>query len=60
VVFVVNKVALEQAFSEYFGFPSQFLFHQTLHPHLLPGAGTVGQILAGVPSELSLTAPHKN
>jgi hypothetical protein len=26
VGFVVDKVALEQVFSEYFGFPCQFLF----------------------------------
>jgi hypothetical protein len=28
--FVVNKVALGQVFSEYFGFPCQSLFHQLL------------------------------
>jgi hypothetical protein len=27
----VNKVALDQIFSEYFGFPCQFLFHQMLY-----------------------------
>jgi hypothetical protein len=27
---VVDKVALGQVFSEYFGFPCQFLFHQLL------------------------------
>jgi hypothetical protein len=37
VGFVVNKVALGQVFSEYFGFPCQFLFHQILHPHNQPG-----------------------
>jgi hypothetical protein len=37
--FVVDKVALGQVFSEYFGFPCQFSFHQLLHnhPHLSPG-----------------------
>jgi hypothetical protein len=42
VGFVVDKVALGQVFSEYFGFPCQF--HQFLHnhPHLSPGAGTIG------------------
>jgi hypothetical protein len=33
VEFVVDKLALRQVFSEYFGFPSQSLFHQILHPH---------------------------
>jgi hypothetical protein len=33
VGFVVDKVALGQVFSEYFGFPCQSLFHQLLHDH---------------------------
>jgi hypothetical protein len=43
--FVVDKVALEQVLSEYFGFPCQSSFHQLLHshPHLSSGAGTIGQ-----------------
>jgi hypothetical protein len=41
----MEKVAQGQVFSEYFGFPSQFSFHQLLHihhhhHHLLSGAGT--------------------
>jgi hypothetical protein len=60
VGFVVDKVALGQVFSEYFGFPSQFSFHWLLHTHHLPsGAGTIGQILADVPSGLSLTPPQE-
>jgi hypothetical protein len=45
VRFVVDKVALGQVFSEYFGFPCQSSFHQLLHnqPHLYSGAGTIGQ-----------------
>jgi hypothetical protein len=45
VGFMVDKVALGQAFSEYFGFPCQSAFHQFLHnhPRLLSGAGTIGQ-----------------
>jgi hypothetical protein len=45
VGFVVDKVALGQVFSEYFGFPCQSSFHQLLHnhPHLSPGACTIGQ-----------------
>jgi hypothetical protein len=33
VGFVVDKVALGQVFSEYFGFPCQSLFHQIFHHH---------------------------
>jgi hypothetical protein len=45
VGFVVDKVALRQVSSEYFGFPYQSSFHQLLHnhPHLSSGAGTTGQ-----------------
>jgi hypothetical protein len=37
VGFVVDKVALEQVFSEYFGFPCKSSFHQLLHHHNHPG-----------------------
>jgi hypothetical protein len=37
VGFVVDKVALGQVFSEYFGFPCQSSLHQILHPHNHPG-----------------------
>jgi hypothetical protein len=44
VGFVVDKVALGQDFSEYFGFPCQSSFHLLLHNHhLSSGAGTIGQ-----------------
>jgi hypothetical protein len=45
VGFVVDKVALWQVFSEYFGFLCQSSFHLLLHnhPHLSSGAGTIGQ-----------------
>jgi hypothetical protein len=33
VGFVVDKVALGQVFTEYFGFPRQFSFHKLLHMH---------------------------
>jgi hypothetical protein len=36
VGFVVDKAALEQVFSEYFGFPRQS-FHRFLHRHNHPG-----------------------
>jgi hypothetical protein len=46
VGFVVDKVALRQVFSEYFGFSCQFLFHRPLHTHYLSsGAGTIGQLV---------------
>jgi hypothetical protein len=50
-------VALGQVFSEYFSFLCQFSFHRLLHTHhhLSSGAGTIGQTVAAVPSELSLT-----
>jgi hypothetical protein len=35
--FVVDKVALGQAFSEYFYFPCQSSFHKFLHHHDHPG-----------------------
>jgi hypothetical protein len=35
--FVVDKAALGQFFSEYFGFPCQSSFHQFLHHHEHPG-----------------------
>jgi hypothetical protein len=60
VGFVVDKVALGQVFSEYFGFPCQHPIHQLPHNHhLSSGAGTIGQILADVPSGLSLTLPRE-
>jgi hypothetical protein len=56
---VVDKVALGQGFSECFGFPCQFLFHWTLNTRPSSRAGTVGELVADVPSGLSLTSPHK-
>jgi hypothetical protein len=57
VGFVVDKVALGQVFYEYYGFPCQLSFHRLLHTHhLSSGAGTVGKIVADVPSGLSLTS----
>jgi hypothetical protein len=54
--FVVDKVALGQVFSEYFGFPCQFSFHRLLHNHhLSSGAGTIGQTVNVVLGRLSLT-----
>jgi hypothetical protein len=59
--FMVDKVALGHIFSEYFGFPCQFLFHSLFHTHhhLSSGAGTVGQTVADVSSGLNLT-PSEN
>jgi hypothetical protein len=36
-MFVVDKVALGQVFSEHFGFPCQSSFHQILHHQNHPG-----------------------
>jgi hypothetical protein len=44
VGFLIDKIALGQVFSEYFGFPCQSAFHLLLHTHhLSSGAGTRGQ-----------------
>jgi hypothetical protein len=37
VGFVVDKAALGQVFSEYFGFPCQSSFHQFIHHNNHPG-----------------------
>jgi hypothetical protein len=37
-------------FLEYFGFPCQSSFHQFLHHHNHPGLGTIGLLVAAVPS----------
>jgi hypothetical protein len=58
VGFVVDKVLLGQVFSKYFGFLYKFSFHQMLHTHLSSGPGTVGQLVANIPSGHSLTLPH--
>jgi hypothetical protein len=56
VEFVMEKVTLGQVFSEYFGFPCQFLSHRLLHTHhLSSGVGTTGQLVGNVPSRLTLT-----
>jgi hypothetical protein len=57
--FVVNNVALGQIFSEYLAISSQSSFHRLLHAHLSSGAGTVGQLVADVPSGLSLVPLHE-
>jgi hypothetical protein len=61
VGFVVDKVALGQVFSEYFGFSRQFTFHRLLHTHhrLSSWAGTIGQLVAKVPSGVSLNPPQE-
>jgi hypothetical protein len=60
VGFVVDKVALGKVFFEYFGVSCQFSFHRLLHTHHLSfGAGTRGQLVAEVPSGLSLTPPQE-
>jgi hypothetical protein len=58
---MVEKVALGNIFSKYFGFPCQFSFHQLLHTHhpLSSVVGTIGQFVDDVPSGLSLTPPQE-
>jgi hypothetical protein len=53
-----EKLALGQVFSKYFGFPHQFSFHWLLH-HLSYWAGIIGQLVADIPSGLSLTPPQE-
>jgi hypothetical protein len=58
VGFVVDKVVQGQVFTEYFGFPCQLLFHRLPHTHHLSSrAGTMGQLVANVPSGHSLYLP---
>jgi hypothetical protein len=58
--YVVDKVALGQVFSNYFGFPCQSSFHQLVHTHhLSSGASAIGQLVANVPSRLSLSPPQE-
>jgi hypothetical protein len=60
VGFVVDKVALDQVFSEYFGVSCQFSLHRLLHSHHpSSGVGTIGQLVADVPNGLSLTTPQE-
>jgi hypothetical protein len=60
VGFVVDKVALRHISSEYFGFLCQFSFYRLLHAyHLSSGADTLGELVADVPSGLSLTPPQE-
>jgi hypothetical protein len=57
VEFVVDKMALRQVSSKYFGLSFHRLLH--IHHHLSSGAGAIGQLLAEVPSGLSLTPPEE-
>jgi hypothetical protein len=47
-----DKMTLEQLFSEYFS------FHEMLHSQVSSGADTTGQLVANIPSGLSLISPH--
>jgi hypothetical protein len=52
---LVVQAALEKVFTEYFGFPYH-LCHWLLHTyHSLSRAGAIGQIIAEIPREYSLT-----
>jgi hypothetical protein len=52
---VVKQMAMGQVSSELFGFPCQLSFRRLLHNHPSSEEGTIGQLLADVPSKLSLT-----
>jgi hypothetical protein len=64
---VEDNEALGQVFSDYFGFPCQFSIHRL--PTLIiiiiiiiiinHQFGTIGQIMADVPSELIVTPPPR-
>jgi hypothetical protein len=54
--FVVNKAALGQVFSEYFGFPLPIITPISLSSQS-PGAGTIGLLVAAVPSGPNWTPP---
>jgi hypothetical protein len=51
---VVDRVALGQVFSEYFNFPCQFSFRQMLYTHLSSEVGIIVQLVADIPSGLSI------
>jgi hypothetical protein len=58
VGFVVDKVAVEQVFSEYVGFPCQSSFHRILHLTITRGRYNRPEV-ADVPSGPSLdSSPH--
>jgi hypothetical protein len=60
VGFLADKGAPGQVFSESFGIPRKFSFIKMIHTHhLSSGAGTIGQLLADVPSGLNLTPPQE-
>jgi hypothetical protein len=60
VEFMVDKWALGKGFSEYFGFLCQFSFHRLFYiHHLSSGSCTIGQLVADVPSKLSLIPPQE-
>jgi hypothetical protein len=59
VGFVVDEVALGQAFSDNLVFPCQFSFHRLLHIHHPPsGAGKIGQLVTDAPSRLIHNPPQ--
>jgi hypothetical protein len=58
VGFVVDKAALGQVFSEFFGFLCHFSFHENT-PCSSSEAGTLSQLVADVPSGLSVTPPQE-
>jgi hypothetical protein len=48
VGFVMDKVALDRFFFEFFGFSSLFHYTMTLHSHISPGELKIGPMVAAV------------
>jgi hypothetical protein len=55
VGFFVDRMTL----GHIFGFPCHISFHQLLNSHLSFRVSIIGQLMADVPSELSLTTPNE-
>jgi hypothetical protein len=59
IEFVVDKVALGQVPSVYFGFICKLSFHELLRTHLPAGAGIIRPVVPGVPSGLRQTPKYE-
>jgi hypothetical protein len=57
----VDRVALGQFFSNYFGFRCLFPFHRLVHTHRgpSPGCDIIGQIVVDVPSGLGFSSSQE-
>jgi hypothetical protein len=55
-----GKNGIEAGFFRVLSFPTPILISPSFSIHFSSGAGTIGQLVADVPSWLSLTPPHEN